>query len=66
LRKIRSSQEFAKVRVLVVTGVGPDAARHEATLLGVTKILHKPLVPGQLVTAVREALAEPYPKPDDW
>ena len=66
LRKIRSSHEFAKVRVLVVTGLGPDAARHEATLLGVAKILHKPLVPSQLVTAVREALAEPHPKPDDW
>jgi DNA-binding response OmpR family regulator len=65
LRKIRSSQEFAKVRVLVVTGLGPEAARHQASLLGVTQILHKPLVPSQLVTAVREALAEPSPKPDD-
>jgi DNA-binding response OmpR family regulator len=66
LRKIRSSQEFAKVRVLGVTGLGPEAARHEATLPGVTKSLHKPLVPRQLVAAVRDELAEPHPKPDDW
>jgi len=66
LRKIRSSQAFSKVRVLVITGLGPEAARHEASLLGVAKILHKPLVPSQLVAAVREALTEPHPKPDDY
>lgn len=64
LRKIRSNQAFSKVRVIVVTGLGPEAARHEAGLLGVTNILHKPLVPSQLVTAVREALAESVPKLD--
>jgi DNA-binding response OmpR family regulator len=66
LRKIRSSQAFSKVRVLVITGLGPEAARHEASLLGVAKILHKPLVPSQLVAAVREALTEPHPKPGDY
>jgi DNA-binding response OmpR family regulator len=64
LRKIRSNQAFSKVRVIVVTGLGPEAARHEAGLLGVMKILHKPLLPSELATAVREALAEPAPKLD--
>jgi DNA-binding response OmpR family regulator len=64
LRKIRSNQVFSKLRVIVVTGLGPEAARHEASLLGVTKILHKPVVPSQLVAAVREALAESQPKPE--
>ncbi len=64
LRKIRSSQAFSKVRVVVVTGLGPEAAKHEAALLGVTNILHKPLLPSELVRAVHEALAESAPKPE--
>jgi len=52
------------VRVVVVTGLGPEAAKHEAALLDVTNILHKPLLPSQLVKAVHEALAASVPKPD--
>jgi putative two-component system response regulator len=57
LRKIRSNPAVSKVRVIVVTGLGPEAAEHEAGRLGVMKILHKPIVPSQLVRAIREALA---------
>jgi DNA-binding response OmpR family regulator len=57
LRKIRSNQAVSKVRVIVVTGLGPEAAEHEAGRLGVTNILHKPILPSRLVKAVREALA---------
>ena len=57
LRKIRSTQVVSKVPVIVVTGLGPDAAKHEARRLGVTNILYKPIVPSQLVKAIREALA---------
>ena len=57
LRKIRSNQAVSKVRVIVVTGLGPEAAEHEAGRLGVMKILYKPIVPSQLVKAIREVLA---------
>jgi DNA-binding response OmpR family regulator len=64
LRKIRSNKAFSKVPVMVVTGLGPEAAEHEAALLGVTNILYKPMLPSQLLRAVHEALAEPFPKRD--
>jgi DNA-binding response OmpR family regulator len=58
LRKIRSNLAVSKVPVIVVTGLGPEAAEHEAGRLGALKILHKPVSPGQLVNAIREALGE--------
>jgi two-component system response regulator/two-component system chemotaxis response regulator CheY len=57
LRKIRSNQDVSKVPVIVVTGLGPEAAEHEAGRLGVMKIFQKPVEPSQLVKAIREALA---------
>jgi two-component system response regulator/two-component system chemotaxis response regulator CheY len=57
LRKIRSNLAVSKVPVIVVTGLGPEAAEHEAGRLGVMKILHKPIVPSQLVEAIRDVLA---------
>ena len=57
LRKIRSNHAVSNVPVIVATGLGPEAAEHEAGRLGVTNILHKPILPSQLITAVRETLA---------
>jgi DNA-binding response OmpR family regulator len=58
LRKIRSNATTSRLRVIVVTGLDPEAAAHEAGRHGVTTILHKPVLPDQLVKAVRETLAE--------
>jgi CheY-like chemotaxis protein len=62
LRKIRSNQALSKVRVIVVTGIGREAAEHQAERLDVTTILQKPILPSQLVNAIREVLAESAPK----
>jgi CheY-like chemotaxis protein len=62
LRKIRSNQALKRVRVIVVTGIGREAAEHQAERLDVTTILQKPVVPSQIVKAIREALAESAPK----
>jgi CheY-like chemotaxis protein len=58
LRKIRSNQALKRVRVIVVTGIGREAAEHQAERLDVTTILQKPVVPSQLATAIRDALSE--------
>ena len=57
LRKIRSNRALSSVHVIVVTGLGPEAAEHEAGRLGVTHILHKPVLPSQMIKAVQEILA---------
>ena len=62
LRKIRSNRALATTRVIVVTGLGPEAAAHEAGRLRVMNILHKPVLASQLVKAVREALATSVPE----
>jgi CheY-like chemotaxis protein len=62
LRKIRSNQALKRVRVIVVTGIGREAAEHQAERLDVTTILPKPVVPSQLLKAIREALARSAPE----
>jgi CheY-like chemotaxis protein len=62
LRKIRSNRALSRVRVIVVTGIGRETAEHQAEQLDVTTILQKPIVPSQLVKAIREALSESVPK----
>jgi CheY-like chemotaxis protein len=58
LRKMRSDPSTSRLRVIVVTGLEPQAAAHEAGRHGVTTTLHKPVLPNQLVKAVRETLAK--------
>jgi DNA-binding response OmpR family regulator len=57
LRKIRSNRAVSDVPVIVVTGLGAEAAAHESGRLGVATILHKPILPSQVMTAVREVFA---------
>jgi len=57
LRKIRSNRALSGISVIVVTGLGPEAAEHEAGRLGVSRILQKPVLPSQIVAAVREVLS---------
>jgi CheY-like chemotaxis protein len=56
LQKIRSNRAVSNVPVIVVTGLGAEAAAHESMRHGVTRILHKPILPSQLIKAIREAL----------
>ncbi len=42
LRKIWSNRALSTTRVIVVTGLGPEAAAHEAGRLGVMSILTSP------------------------
>jgi DNA-binding response OmpR family regulator len=55
LRKLRSNPAVSSVAVIIVTGLEPEAARHEADRLGVRQILIKPVSPAQLVKAIRAA-----------
>jgi CheY-like chemotaxis protein len=57
LRKIRSNRALSGVSVIVVTGLAAEAAEHEAGRLGVARILHKPVLPSQIVTAVQDILS---------
>jgi CheY-like chemotaxis protein len=58
LRKIRSNPVAARVPVIVVTGLEPEAAKHEATRVGVVHLLFKPILPAQLLAAVETAIGE--------
>jgi putative two-component system response regulator len=58
LRKIRSNPVVARLPVIVVTGLEPEAARHEATRVGVVHLLFKPVLPAQLLSAVETAIGE--------
>jgi CheY-like chemotaxis protein len=46
------------VPVIVVTGLEPEAAKHEATRVGVVHLLFKPILPAQLLAAVETAIGE--------
>jgi DNA-binding response OmpR family regulator len=56
LQKIRSNRAVSNVPVIVVTGLGAEAAVHESIRHGVTRILHKPILPSRLIKEIREAL----------
>jgi CheY-like chemotaxis protein len=56
LQKIRSNRAVSHVPVIVVTGLSAEAATHESMRHGVTRILHKPILPSQLIKAIRDAL----------
>jgi CheY-like chemotaxis protein len=58
LRKIRSNPVVARVPVIVVTGLEPEAATHEAARVGVVHLLFKPVLPPQLLAAVETAIRE--------
>jgi CheY-like chemotaxis protein len=64
LKKIRSNPATAKVCVIVVTGVAPEVAYHESERFNVHDILLKPIVPSQVLSAVRKAVAGDPPSMD--
>ena len=57
LQKIRSNRAVSNVPVIVITGLDEEAAAHESMRHGITRVLHKPILPSQLIKSIREALS---------